>query len=105
MLCRYMLTENDILAQHWHLTVLPLRIIRWTAMEGASSATHTGTYGIPYRCLLPVDIDNLLPDASPASAVLPHPAAVCRAMMQLGYVAGLAAAQSRLQRISQAMSI
>jgi hypothetical protein len=102
VLCRYMLTENDILAQHWPLDSITAADHTMDSHGGGIVRNTPGPYGIPYRCLLPVDIDNLLVAGRIAgfSSIAASSCRLSRTMMQLGYVAGLAAAQAALQRIS-----
>ena len=102
VLCRYMLTENDILAQHWPLDSIAAADHTMDSHGGGIVRNTPGPYGIPYRCLLPVDIDNLLVAGRIAgfSSIAASSCRLSRTMMQLGYVAGLAAAQAVLQRVN-----
>ncbi len=104
VLCRYMLTENDILKQRWFSDTIAAADHTMDSHGGGIVRNTPGPYGIPYRCLLPVGIDNLLVAGRIAgfSSIAASSCRLSRTMMQLGYVAGLAAAQAALQRISPA---
>ncbi|MDD3954514.1 MAG: FAD-dependent oxidoreductase [Lentisphaeria bacterium] len=104
VVCKYMLTENDILAQHWPCDSIAAADHTMDSHGGGIVRNTPGPYGIPYRCLLPVEIDNLLVAGRIAgfSSIAASSCRLSRTMMQLGYVAGLAAAQAALQHISPA---
>ena len=62
--------------------------------RGSRGCQDTGRYGIPYECLLPVEIDNLLVACRGASFshLAASSARLSRTMLQLGEAAGSAAA-------------
>lgn len=104
VLCRYMLTENDILAQRWFSDTIASADHTMDSHGGGIVRNTPGPYGIPYRCLLPVGIDNLLVAGRIAgfSSIAASSCRLSRTMMQLGYVAGLAAAQAAQRQVSPA---
>lgn len=104
VVCRYMLTENDILAQRWPFDSIAAADHTMDSHGGGIVRNTPGPYGISYRCLLPVGMDNLLVAGRIAgfSSIAASSCRLSRTMMQLGYVAGLAAAQAALQQISPA---
>lgn len=100
---QYVLTERDLLLGYAE-TLGESHTVAYADhpadMHGAKSALHPfRAYGIPYECMLPQEIDNLL--VACRSASFSHIAAssvrLTRTMMALGEAAGAAAAQC-LQR-------
>ena len=74
-------------------------------VEGALARAGTGEvmqpYGIPFRCLLPAEIDNLAIACRGASfsSVAASSCRLSRTMMQLGQAAGTAAALAKQQQL------
>ncbi len=98
VVCRYMLTENDLttgLAGQTHDDLIATADHPMDR-HGAGRAARqvTGPYGIPYRCLLPVGIDNLILAGRIAgfSSLAASSCRLARTIMQLGQAAGFAAA-------------
>lgn len=94
--CHYMLNENDLLQGISRQTHDD--IIAWSDhpidLHGVCNIKRlTGTYGIPYRSLLPMGPDNLLVAGKIAgfSSLAASGCRLSRTMMQLGQAAGCAA--------------
>jgi hypothetical protein len=98
---RYILTQHDLMAGLDRQEHADIIAIADHAMDthGASTGRagtreHDQPYGVPYRCLLPRDVDNLLVACRGASfsSVAASSCRLSRTMMQLGQAAGTAAA-------------
>ena len=98
---RYVLTEHDLLAGLSHQTHDDLITIADHARDTHGADTgRAGTgevsqpYGVPFRCLLPDEFDNLAVACRGASfsSVAASSCRLSRTMMQLGQAAGTAAA-------------
>ena len=97
---RHVLTEHDLLAGLSGQTHDDIIAIADHAMDTHGSSTgRAGTseffqpYGVPYRCLLPRDVDNLLVACRGASfsSLAASSCRLSRTMIQLGQAAGSAA--------------
>jgi hypothetical protein len=95
----YVLTENDCQAgtqnqKHADIIAVTDHAVDIHGKKGRLYELPNGPYGVPYRCLLPRDAENLLIASRAAS--FSHIAAsscrLCRTMMTLGQAAGNAAA-------------
>jgi hypothetical protein len=99
---RYVLTEHDLLAGVSGQTHDDVIAVADHAMDVHGGGNRKGggagelrePYGVPYRCLLPREIDNLLVACRGASfsSIAASSCRLSRTMMQLGQAAGLAAA-------------
>lgn len=99
---RYVLTEHDLLAGLSRQEHADIVTIVDHPMDTHGPATGRGgvrdilaePYGVPYRCLLPRDVDNLLVAGRAASfsSLAASSCRLSRTMMQLGQAAGTAAA-------------
>jgi len=101
---RYMLTEQDVRAGLDGQTHDDIIAIADHAMDTHGPSTGragcgevTQPYGIPYRCLLAADVDNLLLACRGASftSLAASSCRLSRTMMQLGQAAGTAAVLAR----------
>lgn len=97
---RYVLTEHDLIAgldgqQHADIIALADHPMDTHGQRGGLRAVN-GVYGIPYRCLVPQGLDNVL--VAGRGAGFSHIAAsscrLSRTMLALGHAAGLAAAEA-----------
>lgn len=94
----YILTEHDILAGISRQTDPDLIALADHAMdrhgEGGGCVELREPYGVPYRCLLPKGIDNLLVACRGASfsSIAASSCRLSRTMMALGHAAGAACA-------------
>jgi len=103
----YVLTENDCRAgvakqTHPDIVALTDHAVDIHGRKGRLYEVPNGPYGVPYRCLLPAGVENLL-IASRAASFSHIAASSCRlsrTMMTLGQAAGTAAAMAVEQRIS-----
>jgi len=98
---RYVLTEHDLLAglagqNHDDLVAIAdhARDTHGADTGRAGTGELTQPYGIPFRCLLPQEFDNLAVACRGASfsSVAASSCRLSRTMMQLGQAAGTAAA-------------
>lgn len=98
---RYILTQHDLMAglsgqQHPDIiTIADHPMDTHGASTGRAGTRECDQpYGVPYRCLLPRDVDNLLVACRGASfsSVAASSCRLSRTMMQLGQAAGTAAA-------------
>jgi hypothetical protein len=94
---RYVLREQDIdagLAAQEHDDIVAIADHSVDFHGARPSRELTGPYGIPYRCLLPLEIDNLLVACRGASfsSIGASSCRLSRTMMMLGQAAGTAAA-------------
>lgn len=98
---RYVLTEHDLIAgisAQTHDDIVTLadhaRDTHGADTGRAGTGELTQPYGVPFRCLLPVEIDNLAVACRGASfsSVAASSCRLSRTMMQLGQAAGTAAA-------------
>ena len=108
---RYVLTEHDLLAGLSHQQHDDIIAIADHAMDTHGTTTgRAGTreldepYGVPYRCLLTRDIDNLLVACRGASfsSLAASSCRLSRTMMQLGQAAGTAAALAVAHKVELA---
>ena len=106
LLARRMLTENDILAgcsggRDWDCRIAIADHAIDIHGRGGRCVELTQPYGVPYGCLVPREIDNLL--VAGRAAGFTHIAAsscrLTRTMMDLGHAAGIAAAISLRSRM------
>ena len=97
----YVLTEHDCQAgvknqQHQDVVAICDHAVDIHGAKGRLYEVPNGPYGVPYRCLLPRGVENLMIASRAAS--FSHIAAsscrLCRTMMTLGQAAGTAAALS-----------
>lgn len=97
VVCRYMLTQNDLLnglPKQEHKDIITLADHPMD-LHGQNSKLKIlkEAYGVPYRCLIPEGFDNLL--VAGRGAGFSHIAAsscrLSRTMMSLGHAAGIAA--------------
>ena len=104
VVCHHVLSENDILQQRWPEDSIAAADHTMDSHGSGVVRNTPGPYGIPYRCLLPTGIDNLLVAGRIAgfSSIAASSCRLSRTMMQLGYVAGQAAAKAALQNTSPA---
>jgi hypothetical protein len=97
----YILTENDILKGISRQTDPDIITLADHAMdrhgEGGGCVELREPYGVPYRCLLPKGIDNLLVACRGASfsSIAASSCRLSRTMMALGHAAGVAAALAK----------
>ena len=96
--CEYMLCERDLeqgLSDQRHCDIIAIADHPMDHHgKGGGSRGVAAPYGIPFRCLMPRDVKNVL-IASMAAGFTPEAATSCRlsrTMMQLGQAAGTAAA-------------
>ncbi|QYY35657.1 FAD-dependent oxidoreductase [Ruficoccus sp. ZRK36] len=98
---RYVLTEHDLdagLSHQTHDDIIAIsdhaKDIHGGAQGRRGAHELAGPYGIPYRCLLPQEFDNMLVACRGASfsAIAASSCRLSRTMMQLGQAAGTAAA-------------
>ena len=103
----YVLTELDCQAgiqnqDHDDIIALTDHAIDVHGSKGRLYEVPNGAYGVPYRCLLPRGVENLVSASRAAS--FSHIAAsscrLCRTMMTLGQAAGNAAAMAVQQGIT-----
>lgn len=106
---RYMLTEHDLLAglsgqEHPDIIAVADHAMDTHGSPGGRSGCGEldEPYGIPYRCLLPRSLDNLLVACRGAgfSSLAASSCRLSRTMMQLGQAAGTAAAIAIEQNIA-----
>lgn len=95
--CDYMLNENDILAglagqSHKDMIVIADHNIDFHGSKGTGK--KVSAYGIPYRCLLPEGVDNLLVSGRIGgfSCLAASSCRLSRTLIRLGEAAGYAAA-------------
>ena len=105
---RYVLTQHDLDATLRAQTHDDIICIADHAKD-VHGETHvakevTFPYGVPYRCLLPVEFDNLLVACRGASfsAIAASSCRLSRTMLQLGQAAGTAAALAKKLRLTPA---
>lgn len=107
MLGDYVLTEKDCRAgtkgqKHGDIVAISDHAVDIHGRKGRLYEVPNGPYGIPYRCLLPRGVGNLLIASRAAS--FSHIAAsscrLCRTMMTLGQAAGNAAAMALKNGVS-----
>ena len=97
----YILTEHDILKGIGRQTDPDIITLADHAMdrhgEGGGCIELREPYGVPYRCLLPKGIDNLLVACRGASfsSIAASSCRLSRTMMALGHAAGAAAALAK----------
>jgi hypothetical protein len=97
----YMLTEHDILKGISRQTDPDIITLADHAMdrhgEGGGCVELREPYGVPYRCLLPKGINNLLVACRGASfsSIAASSCRLSRTMMALGHAAGIAAALAK----------
>jgi hypothetical protein len=97
----YILTEHDILKGISCQTDPDIITLADHAMdrhgEGGGCVELREPYGVPYRCLLPKGIDNLLVACRGASfsSIAASSCRLSRTMMALGHAAGVAAALAK----------
>jgi hypothetical protein len=97
----YILTENDILKGISRQTDPDIITLADHAMdrhgEGGGCVELREPYGVPYRCLLPKGINNLLVACRGASfsSIAASSCRLSRTMMALGHAAGIAAALAK----------
>lgn len=100
---RYVLTEYDLTATLREQTHEDIICIadhsRDVHGEAHSAAELTFPYGVPFRCLLPREIDNLMVACRGASfsAIGASSCRLSRTMIQLGQAAGTAAAVAKVR--------
>lgn len=101
---RYVLTEHDVIAGisgQAHADIITLadhaRDTHGADTERAGTGELSGPYGVPFRCLLPAEIENLAVACRGASfsSVAASSCRLSRTMMQLGQAAGTAVALAR----------
>ena len=106
ILGEYVLTENDCRAgvvkqKHKDIIAISDHAVDLHGHKGRLYEVPNGPYGIPYRCLLPKGVRNLMIASRAAS--FSHIAAsscrLCRTMMTLGQAAGTAAAMAVAQHV------
>ncbi len=102
VVARYTLTEHDLragLSAQTHNDVIALadHALDVHGQHGGVCNELNEPYGIPYRCLLPADCENLLVACRGAgfSAIAASSCRLSRTMMSLGEAAGAAAAMSQ----------
>lgn len=109
LLGRYVLTEHDLLAGLSGQKPDDLVAIADHAKDTHGADTGragcgelTEPYGIPFRCLLPLEIDNLAVACRGASlsSVAASSCRLSRTMMQLGQAVGTAAALAKRHHVS-----
>ena len=97
----YILTEHEILKGISRQTDPDIITLADHAMdrhgEGGGCIELREPYGVPYRCLLPKGIDNLLVACRGASfsSIAASSCRLSRTMMALGHAAGVAAALAK----------
>ena len=110
IVCDYMLNENDCLgglAKQRHSDIIAIAD-HHIDIHGAASRPNVsfndGPFGIPYRCLRPAGVKNLLVASRSAgfSHIAASAARLQRTVITLGQAAGNAAALAAKQRISVA---
>lgn len=94
---RYVLTEHDLnagLAAQTHPDIIALADHSVDFHGARPSRELDGPYGVPFRCLLPVEVENLLVACRGASfsSIAASSCRLSRTMMVLGQAAGTAAA-------------
>ena len=105
---RYVLTEHDLLAGLSGQAHDDIIAVAEHAMDTHGAARGCGElrepHGIPYRCLLPKGMDNLLVACRAASfsSLAASSCRLSRTMMQLGQAAGTAAVLAKQQSTSPA---
>ncbi|MFM8715698.1 MAG: FAD-dependent oxidoreductase [Spartobacteria bacterium] len=98
---KYILTEHDILKGISRQTDLDIITLADHAMdrhgEGGGCVELREPYGVPYRCLLPKGINNLLVACRGASfsSIAASSCRLSRTMMALGHAAGVACALAK----------
>lgn len=101
---RYVLTEHDLIAgisRQQHSDVITIadhaRDTHGADTGRAGTGEVSEPYGVPFRCLLPVEFDNVAVACRGASfsSVAASSCRLSRTMMQLGQAAGTAAALAR----------
>lgn len=109
LLGRYVLTEHDLIAGisgQAHDDIITLADHARDTHGADTGRAGTGEvmqpYGVPFRCLLPVEIDNLAVACRGASfsSVAASSCRLSRTMMQLGQAAGTAAALAKQQKLA-----
>ncbi len=107
---RYVLTEHDLLnglSKQTHDDLIAIADHARDTHGADTGRAGTGElrepYGIPYRCLLPVEFDNLAVACRGASfsSMAASSCRLSRTMMQLGQAAGTAAALARSLTLSR----
>ena len=104
VITEYILTEHDLvtgLAKQTHPDMIAVADHPMDTHErGGGLRNVEESYGIPYRCLIPKGVDNLL--VAGRGAGFSHIAAsscrLSRTMMALGHAAGIAAAEASLKK-------
>jgi hypothetical protein len=108
IVARATLTENDIRTGLANQTDTDLIAVADHALDthgrGGRCSELAEPYGIPYRCLLPIDLDNLLVVGRCAgfSALAASSCRLSRTMIQLGQAGGTAAALASAHRCALA---
>lgn len=101
---RYVLTQHDLLAglagqDHGDIITLADHAmdVHGSGSEGSRCPELAEPYGVPLRCLIPRDLDNVLVACRGASfsAIAASSCRLSRTMMQLGQAAGTAVAVAR----------
>ena len=107
MLGDYVMNERDCQAgvknqDHRDIIAITDHAVDIHGRKGRLYEVPNGPYGVPYRCLLPLGVDNLFVASRAAS--FSHIAAsscrLCRTMMTLGQAAGNAAAMAVSERLT-----
>jgi len=97
VVARYTLTEHDLRAglsgqAHGDIVAVADHAVDVHGAHGAGCGELAEPYGVPFRCLQPVDCDNLLVPGRAAgfSAIAASSCRLSRTMLQLGVAAGRA---------------
>jgi len=111
---RYILTEHDLIAgisDQTHEDIITIadhpRDTHGADTGRAGTSELTEPYGVPFRCLLPVEIDNLAVACRGASfsSVAASSCRLSRTMMQLGQAAGTAVALATKDHLSSLATV
>ncbi|MBC2602748.1 FAD-dependent oxidoreductase [Puniceicoccus vermicola] len=114
MVGRYVLTEHDLdagLSYQNHNDLIAIsdhaKDTHGDSEAGGGAKELNEPYGIPYRCLLPRNTDNLLVACRGASfsSIAASSCRLSRTMMQLGQAAGTAAAIASSEKISSLVDV
>jgi len=107
ILGEYVLTEQDCQAgvknqKHEDIIAISDHAVDIHGRKGRLYEVPNGPYGVPFRCLLPVGMRNLMiaSRAASFSHIAASPCRLCRTMMTLGQAAGNAAALATRHGIS-----
>lgn len=108
VVARYTLTELDLRAglsgqAHDDIVAIADHAVDVHGAHGTGCGELTEPYGVPFRCLQPIDCDNLLVAGRAAgfSAIAASSCRLSRTMLQLGVAAGVAVASGVAGRKSR----